>query len=115
MTIDPQDLSDETTSVTPSALRAALSILDEFEVGVSSRFCDDPPDWDPADETTLARIIDDESGLSMLAQACRALTASLKEISAHSGSQFDDQTQACIDFAEAALSNVWGSHAQTEG
>lgn len=41
------------------AARIADAICDRWQVGTSSRFCDDYPDWYPADREEVARLIDE--------------------------------------------------------
>jgi hypothetical protein len=36
------------------ALEAARALADEWQIGRISRFCDDPPDWDAAEEQEIA-------------------------------------------------------------
>lgn len=58
--------STPTSSPTPASMRAAEAICNEYDVGTSSSFCDDPPDWDPADEKDIAQIIDAQTGVKEL-------------------------------------------------
>ena len=37
--------------------RIAAKLLDEYRIGWSSRFMDDPPDWDSEDAAGLAETI----------------------------------------------------------
>lgn len=40
------------------ATMIARAIKAKYSVGTSSRFCDDPPDFDPASEEELAELVD---------------------------------------------------------
>jgi len=40
------------------ALKIAQVIHEEYSVGTASRFCDEPADWDEADDDELAELID---------------------------------------------------------
>ena len=59
---------------TPEALAAEAAIHEAYEVGTSSRFCDDPPDLDTAPDGALARIID-AAGVARLRAERDALLA----------------------------------------
>lgn len=39
------------------ALRMACALTARWQIGESSRFCDDGPDWDSADEKDVAKVI----------------------------------------------------------
>ena len=70
-------MSEKNTTPSPEALRAATAIFDEYEVGTSSRFCDDPPDWDSAEVEAVALIIERETGVKELRDTLQMARASI--------------------------------------
>ena len=45
------------TMTDKEAYRLAKALLDEYDIGTSSRFCDDPPDFDAVELEELANFI----------------------------------------------------------
>jgi hypothetical protein len=41
------------------ARRIAEALLEHYDVGTSSRFCDDPPDWDEATVEEVAAVVEE--------------------------------------------------------
>ena len=49
---------EDSITIEELAKEAVEALKDEWEIGTSSRFCDDPPDWDSAsDEDIAAKLI----------------------------------------------------------
>jgi hypothetical protein len=44
------------------ARRIAEALLEHYDVGTSSRFCDDPPEWDEATVEEVAAVVEEAMG-----------------------------------------------------
>lgn len=61
------------------ALRIAEALTDKWQVGESTVFCDDPPDWETADAEDVAAVIN-SAGLAALLAQNEALRAALEKL-----------------------------------
>ena len=62
------------------SVRAAEALTSKYEIGNSSRFCDDAPDWDAAYEHDITKIIADTTQCDTLATSNLALAEANREL-----------------------------------
>ena len=94
-----------TTQPSAQAMKAAAAICEEYEVGTSSRFCDDPPDWDSAEPEEIAKIIDRETNVGELTEAAIQFEALWTEFLDHKKVFHAERFNSALTALRKALRN----------
>lgn len=90
------------------ALRIAKALQDEWEIGTTSRFCDEPPDFDRATDDEIANLLEGFSELPTDAELQPKLnSAQLKYVDARLAfiTSFTEKNMSAL-FTAAPLAKV---------